>query len=346
MKTTLKLTIATALFMFFVGCSMDVTTIIEHPSQAAPGSSYNTSFISSYLYLNTAPRFSTTVTRDSIHLAVGLPVGWQVLSMNYYAATNFSAIKAINGISEAALQQALVDSFTAFESRKAPMTRDASVTTRLAHRTFQVYDSAASEALKVAIDSIANWQSFSARFGVTFAANTPTDTFIRGDSVSQIAGTTAPDTIGITMVPVFFYATIQTGTTLGDHRVFIFEKSGSMVSNKILNVDTGGMAMAKITLTNVAVVNRGVFAQKGAGLTVTPQQNSFLITLNSAMQGDIQTRILASDGTCVATMIMHSNDNGKSYQSIWDGGAVQAGAYLVECRQAGKRYSKTFIKLK
>ena len=346
MHPALKLILATALFMFFVGCSMDVTTIIEHPSQAAPGSSYKTSFISSYLYLNTAPRFSSTVTRDSIHLAVGLPVGWQVLSMNYYAATNFSAIKAINGISEAALQQALVDSFTAFESRKAPMTRDASVTTRLAHRTFQVYDSAARETLTVAIDSIANWQSFSARFGVTFAANTPTDTFIRGDSVSQITGATVPDTIGITMVPVFFYATIQTGTTLGDHRVFIFEKSGSMVSNKNFNVDTGSMAMAKITLTNVAVVNRGVFTHKGAGLTVTPQQNSFLITLNSAIQGEIQTRILAPNGTYVAEATMRTTDNGKSYQSIWDGGAARAGVYLVECRQAGKSYSTALIKFK
>ena len=200
MKRILQLALVTSAMYLLIGCSADSVQILSQATQAKPGDTITIKLVNAYLYLTDTSRLNAAATRDSFHVAFGLPDGWSVVSMSYYPAYNFKVPGILNGgIDTAALlnqdyskvtqqinrnldqsfaQNNLQDSLAKFEAGQMPMIRDNGMKAAFAGRTIDAHDQLNVTTIKVSTDSVKNWSAYSSIVSLICPAGTKTDTAV------------------------------------------------------------------------------------------------------------------------------------------------------------------------
>jgi len=91
----------------FTGCAIDYSQIVDHPAGAKPQDTISVSMINIVTVLSNSSRLIQRVTRDSLHVAMGLPQGWSVVSADCYIAEDTRLAKMIGSLEDTAATVAM-----------------------------------------------------------------------------------------------------------------------------------------------------------------------------------------------------------------------------------------------
>ncbi len=350
MKRMIAAGICSLSLMAMIGCTTDTAQIIEHPTTTQPGSTITVKLASAFAYGTFGKMYFSQVSRDSLHVLLGLPEGWSVEGIDCYVAKDYKAAKSLAEIQdfESLMQdpanqdlvQEFQDSLVSFELRKTPMPADPSLNGSLAGRSFtaSAYDPSQGD-IDVDADSITNWNAFSSKISLSYQAATKTDTFIVLDSAMKAAVQEGmpgmfflSDTVGITVVPMFVFARIKTGDEAGEYQLYYYTKTNSIANYN--DLDQGSMAYATVVLDPNAPVKTARNSTMTAGaLKANPAvfSGSTRIQLPSEAVSGAKVSILSLRGQVIKSF---GDISSGTSQISWDGTdqsgkRVKSGTYIV-----------------
>jgi hypothetical protein len=326
-STAIKLFLASVTVCFFIGCSIDSTDIIEHPISALPGAQFSVSVADMYVLLSNSKLLTQAVQRDSLHMAAGLPAGWSVQSIKFYAATGFKLTKYMGtGFDTTELLKLFMDSLAVYKTRAVAMATDAGAPAYLRANTFDA-DDTAGNTITINGDSVAQWLAYKGLINFNFPVGTVMDT-----AMPSTDTTLGIDTIGMKLIPIFIFATIKASTVLGVTNLFYYTKTGPVGTDSL---DPGSMAYATIFISS-SHVERGLGANQASGyleVVSNPFISGNLIYFKTAAANQSKLSIYSTGGQLVQTIPASSNT------ILWDktnssGMRVVPGSYIVKLEDA------------
>lgn len=352
MRILKSVVFAVSLFIL-AGCSSDVVQILEHPTIVKPGSVITVKLSSAFLHGAPGKSYWANISRDSLHVLLGLPEGWSVEGVDLYAAKHYKAAKILaeiedfesvmNGSYEDQFLE-LEDSLAQFESRKSPMPHNPSLNSALSGRSISARSYAAADSeVMVSADDVSNWNAYSSPVDIQYQAMTETDTFIVLDEAMKSAiqeympeMTFIPDTVGVTAVPFFVYATIRTGEEPGEYDIYYYSKTNSLSTYNEL--DQGSMTYATVVLDPdaPAPVRNYMTAVHSGGMRAIPaafsSRTRIQLPLNRSAEAGID--ILSLRGQLVRSF---TSIDSRSRFFVWNGTdqsgrEVKSGTYIVRHR--------------
>jgi hypothetical protein len=332
------------------GCSMDKTAIIQHPTNAQPNAAITVSLADMYILYDTAKTIHSTIVRDSVHFAAGLPAGWSIQSLTYYVGRNLKLASYIDTVVDTAgLAAAFAESLIVFKVRATPMTADASMANFLKHKSFkaELYSSTTDSAI-IQTDSVAQWLAYSDKCDVTLAAGSKPDKLIKNPDSSS-AGIV--DSIAITAVPVFIYATLKTGPYTGDFKLYYYTKTSRLVDPATLTnsmstayYDKGDMVWVPITLSLVSSAQIPFGSSSAAAFSVSPSslRQGAIAHITLPSNSGYSLGIYSTDGR----LIRQWKGGPASGDMQWNatdmnGRPVNAGMYLFRLQANGATTTKS-----
>ena len=245
------------------GCSLDRCQIISHPSAAKPGDTISVLFSDIYIIISTTPTLSATYARDSLHAGYGLPLGWSVLSSDYYIATGIRMSQMASLVSNPSQIMTLIqDSLAAYTARKSPMTADNGWRAFFTGRTFEAHNAANTDSIRVVANNIGQWSAYSSKISLSIPSGTKMDTGVALTALpisstiqAEIKALYKTDSIWVKAIPIVCFASIIAGQTAGTDTLLYYTKTDSISkSTSALNFDKGDMTYAPININpNIAV---------------------------------------------------------------------------------------------
>jgi hypothetical protein len=225
---------------FQAGCTLDSVIVLKHPSSVPGGSTFAVGAVDIILDVTASSLAADSVFRDSIHVGVGLPAGWEVLSAKVCAAPHFRPAKAsVNHLDTNLRNQLLLDTLGACESRAVDLAEDAGVRNFLLGRSIRVNASPDSlgPRFNLRTDTVPTWVGFGGRIDVRVPAGQAADTIL--------------DTTAFKALPVYVYLTIKAPATDTTVRLLYFSKTGKLDTNGFgggANQDRGGLVYRPVTV--------------------------------------------------------------------------------------------------
>lgn len=332
-KSLVKLFVIGAGLAGFMGCSFDQTIVIEHPDRVAPAQQFDVPVYNQYVYYCNSGTFVQAVMRDSAHLAVGLPNGWTAIAANFYVARQFKVINLMNSLDDTlALYKAIRDSSLLYKSRAAAMTQDNNFTSLLAGRTYETRAWNSDDSLTVNTSSVNSWKCYRGLANLSFPQGTTVDT-VMVDSLS--------DTIGLTVVPVFMWVTVQAKTAPGLDTLFYFSKTSKMPAvTDTGNIDIGAMVYAPVTVLGSQVMSRPV--ERSNQVTIRSTKDRISINLGSYAGEAVSVKIYSLSGVLIADL--SAELAAKSGAVEWNHGSsgAKSGIYIVRCATKSGMVTSSF----
>jgi hypothetical protein len=200
--------------------------------------------LNQYLVVFSGTSLTQNVNRDSIHLAVGTPDGYSVVSAKYYYANNLNILKLASKMDSAAAEQAAKDSANVYKSRATVMQNSPAFTDILKHRTYVASNADDTMTITVNTDVVKNWSSWDGKINITIPQGTAPDTTM--DTMGM--------PLGIISKSVFVWITLKAKSAMGLDTLLYFTKTGSMpVASDTANLDIGQIMYAPLKVTNSGV---------------------------------------------------------------------------------------------
>lgn len=350
MKRILKSAVCAVFLFVLVSCSSDVVQILEHPTTVKPGSVITVKLSSAFLHGVPGKNYWANISRDSLHVLLGLPEGWSVEGVDLYAAKDYKAAKILAEIQdiESVMNGAyddlfleLEDSLAQFESRKSPMSQNPALNSALSGRSISARPYAAADSeVVVSADDVPNWTAYSSPVDIQYQAMTKTDTFIVLDETMKAAiqeympeMTLLPDTVGVTAVPFFVYARIRTGEEPGEYGIYYYSKTNSL--STYTDLDQGSMTFATVVLDPdaSAPVRNSIATVHSGGMRAVPSAFSTKtrIQLPSKVSSYAKVEIVSLRGQLVR---LFSGIAPGARSFVWNGTdqsgrEVKSGMYLI-----------------
>jgi hypothetical protein len=332
------------------GCSMDRTAVIEHPTTAQPNAALTISLADMYVFYDTAKTIHSTVVRDSVHFAAGLPAGWSIQSITYYVGRNLKLASYIDtAIDTAGLAAAFAESLIVYKARATAMTADAGMADFLKHKAFkaELYSSS-SDTATIRTDSVAQWLAYSDKCDVTLAAGSKPDKLMKNPDTST-AGMV--DSIAITAVPVFIYATLKAGPYAGDFKLYYYTKTSRLVDPATLTnsmstayYDKGDMVWVPITLSLISSAGSPFGSSSAAAFSVSPSslRQGAIAHITLPSNSGYSLGVYSTDGR----LIRQWKGGPASGEMQWNatdmnGRPVNAGMYLFRLQANGATTTKS-----
>jgi hypothetical protein len=229
------------------GCTLDSVIVLKHPASVPKGGTFAVGAVDLILDVTGSQTPPDSIFRDSIHVGVGLPAGWEVLSAKACAAPHFRPAKAsINNLDTNLRNQLLLDTLGACEARAFALSEDAGVRPFLLGRNIRV--SASPESLGTRFnlrpDTVPRWMGFSGRIEVRVPAGQAADTVVADTSLAE-------DTTALKVLPVYVYLTLKAPEADTTVRLLYFSKTGPLDTAGIgdgTNQDRGSLVYRPITV--------------------------------------------------------------------------------------------------
>lgn len=223
------------------GCTLDSVIVLKHPASVPRGETFAVGAVDIILDAASSAATADSIHRDSIHVGVGLPAGWEVLSAKVCAAPHFRPAKASVNLLDTNLRNRLLhDSLDACESRAVALAEDAGVRTFLLGRNLNVNASPDSlgRRFNLRTDTVPQWVGFGGLIDVRVPAGQAADTIL--------------DTTAFKALPVYVYFTLKApaaaDTTV---RLLYFSKTGKLDTTGFgggANQDRGALVYRPITV--------------------------------------------------------------------------------------------------
>lgn len=360
--------IASSVFAFLVGCSgFDTTQVLVHPDEIEGSSTFDVALVNVYTLPDTAVTFTNNVLRDSLHVLVGLPADWSVVSasMSVVKTMTFRELMALqaNNVSEAELALQLIE----VQKNAVQIPADALLTEQIKNRKIMAHDQTGDAPSHEASFASADlWHGFSAPVNLTFEKGTAPDTVMPVDSAAKIAATLGmidtssakviygtqktwpiPDTIGLSMIPVMVFLKVKAPAMVTSDTLYYFTKSGKIatatspfvsligikdtaLSKKVASLEFGEMCYVPVRATQSSGLGRS------AGLAesrLSPQVMQFAdgsVRIHSNVASEMvgKAQIFTVTGLLIAEV-----DGSKDAVYQWNGNdnhqnRVAAGTYI------------------
>ncbi|MBL8026992.1 MAG: T9SS type A sorting domain-containing protein [Fibrobacteres bacterium] len=330
----------------YTGCAMDSIDISEHTNQTNAGGTVTAKFTSSIIVASNGSKLLQDVERDSIHFAVGMPEGWTVTSISYYAPLHYRPIKAFirdGEIDTLRMMLAIQESLAVFETRKTAMGLDNGMLSYLENREISTSDTAGNDTT-FSSGSISKWAGYKGYIGLNIAAGSSLDTFVV-DTASGLSN----DTISMSFIPVYIYVTLRAGTTNGVYPIVYYEKTGSMPDPKDtsdLTLDGGDFAYFPVRVGQTSAES-GILSAKGLALSLNvspnPSNGAVSFKYNSPIATQMKIEIFAVNGAIIRTLA--GNSTAYSGSVLWDGNdskglPVRPGIYMARVNNGTHKTSK------
>lgn len=243
---------------FLSACTLDSLVVLKHPASVPRGGTFAVGAVSLILDVTDSRAPADSIFRDSIHVGVGLPAGWEVLSAKACAAPHFRPAKAsINGLDTNRRNQLLLDTLGACESRAVALAEDAGVKPFLLGRNIRVSASPESLGTRFSLrpDTVPQWVGFGGRIEVRVPAGQAADT-IR-------------DTSALKALPVYVYFTLKASEADTVVRLLYFSKTGALDTNGLGagKEDRGSLVYRPIMVGSPVAVRSRPAPGDGAGLS-------------------------------------------------------------------------------
>ncbi len=251
MLRQLSVLAGTALFGVLIGCSgVDSTQVLVHPDSLVTSQTVDVAIVNLYTYFDTAGSvLSQDITRDSLHLMVGMPASWEV------SGVKAAVVNDMNTSALLALQGNLVDAQSAaallaqYEASATALAADDGVPASLVGDTVTARSGTGDGAIEVAVDDLAQARGFSGPVNITIAKGSNADTTLAFDSMIAFVGESGmvpdstmesanallnypllskPDSVGIVTVPVIIFMKLTAGPEVGDDTLVYFTKTAAM----------------------------------------------------------------------------------------------------------------------
>ena len=256
-RSILQTVFIASLLWLFAGCSLDRCQIISHPSAAKPGDTISVLFSDIYIIISTTPALSGTYARDSLHAGYGLPLGWSVLSSDYYIATGIKMSQMASLVSDPSQIMTLIqDSLAVYTARKSPMTADNGWSAYFTGRTFEAHNAANTDSIQVVASTIGRWTAYSSKISLSIPSGTKMDTSVALTALpisstiqAEIKALYRTDSIWVKAIPIVCFASIIAGQTVGTDTLLYYTKTDSIsTSTSAYNFDKGDMTYAPINI--------------------------------------------------------------------------------------------------
>lgn len=198
-------------------CTLDSLIILEQPAEVRKGESFQVGAVDIILDVGPASSPADSISRDSVHVGLGLPAGWEAVSAKACPAPHFHpASAAVNQLDTNLRNRLLHDSLAACESRAVDLVPDPGIQDFLRGRTLRVRASPDSlgRFFDLDVDTVPQWFGFSGRIDVSVPAGAPADTIL--------------DSLAFKALPVFILLTLKAPDREEAGRLLYFSKTGRL----------------------------------------------------------------------------------------------------------------------
>jgi hypothetical protein len=370
MKRLIYGSIVPLLLAVLIGCSgFDTSQVLVHPETAKPSETFDVALLNLYAYLANGTTVPAEVVRDSLHLLVGMPEGWEVVEASM-ALVDDLPVEALFALQNSVFDEAAMSAILQeYQSGAVPVAVDGMLPGALSGQTFNAHSVTADTDIAVAIDDIPSWAGFSAPVNIVIEAGS-TDTGIALDSVLSMAEaldmlddslqaqinalrnfSMVPDTIGVSMVPIALYLKIKAGDAEGEDTLYYFSKTAQMnpeTSQMVVqmmpdfsDLELGDMTYVPVTVSNSAAVSSERRHKARGNITVNSTSGTVHISLNNESLTNATIEIFNLQGNLIN--VLFSYTGGKTV--VWDGRDTRGvragtGTYLVKVTGGGITYAK------
>lgn len=340
-KTVARTVLAAIAAATLMGCGMDALESINHPEQARPGDEISVNLVNAFTLFSTGSALIQPVSRDSLHVGVGLPAGWSVEGVSYYVASHLNVFHMIDSIEDTAQIEAMMaESLEVYASRSTPMTVDETMAAFFAGKELPIGADTSDTARTVHGDSVDQWLSYGAAIGLNFPLFHQMDTVFAVNDTADTSGAldSLPmeiDSVGISVVPILIFAKLTAGQETGDIPLYYYSKTGPLPAEStdttIQNPDRGMLIeeMINIDMSN-AVIAANTPTGSPTGLTAVSDGRSGAVRIELPAKPAADTRlgIYSLEGELVHRFTP------PSASFVWDGANVSGeplpqGTYLM-----------------
>jgi len=316
----LKFTFAVAAAGVLIGCSSDRCAVIDHPSEVQADSTFDVVLTNFFVNGSPSATVMTAANRDSIHIAAGVPSGWDVLSASYCVDTSFNIATVLR--SSTPDTAALYTQLATYLTSITPMTPDAPLQDAMTGRTIKSHDNTNKTTVSVNTSNIDKWVGFSAPVNIVLAAGTKQDTTMPKADLLKILGANGVDTaalktsqplltyittVGFTVIPVVITLKVKASADAVNDTLYYYSKSAQMLSaSSTETIDIGDMVYVPVSIVAAAVKRSAirtigqnvVLSKNSSGIAVqftnsSPSQSVAIYNMN----GTLVERIGAVNGT-------------------------------------------------
>jgi hypothetical protein len=318
--TTARFIVSGAVLLLFVGCSVDMGEILEHPQQINPSKEFEVALVNQYaLFLNSSTA-AQAISRDSMHLAVGFPNGYSVVSAKCYYANGLNVLKMASAMDTAAAEKAMADSAVIYKSRATAMQGTPQFVALLKNRSYQAKDENG-DSMEVNTDAIKNWSAWGGRINLAIPAGTPADTSLitEGMAVSVISKS------------VFIWVTLKAKSTAGQDTLYYYTKTAALIDTA--TIDAGSIVYAPLKVTTAGTKPAYPSKQETAALSVwTTGGENVVVNFKAVYREALALEVFNISGMRVADLsAMLPGSNGTVTWSARRG-AVKPGMYILRLK--------------
>jgi hypothetical protein len=239
-RLILNSSFAAAALSLLSACTLDSLIVLKGPLSIGRADTFAFGAVDIILDASSSNQPADSIHRDSIHVGVGLPAGWQVVSAKACPAPHFRPAKAsVNGLDTNVRNRLLLDTLGACEGRAVALVDDPGVKEFLKGRTIRANASPDSlgRSFLLKADTVPQWFGFAGRIDVSVPAGAPADTVV--------------DTTAFKALPVYVYLSIKAGDRDTSVRVVLFSKTGRLDTaafSNSANQDRGALVYRPMTV--------------------------------------------------------------------------------------------------
>ncbi|MBN1760688.1 MAG: hypothetical protein JW863_20335 [Chitinispirillaceae bacterium] len=344
MRHVFLLISATIVLGVLIGCSgFDSTQVLVHPDTLTTSGTVDIALVNLYTYIDTAGSvISKDITRDSLHLLVGIPESWEV------SEVKTAVVDDMNTSDLLALQTSLVDEQMAagllaqYLASAVDATADDGVASALAGTPVDAHGASGDGTLSVAVEDLEQAKGFSVPVNITIEKGSKADTTLALDSmIAFVQGTgmvpdsvmqsvtellnypllKKPDSVGIVMVPVIVFLKITAGSTEGNDTLYYFTKTGAMdqepssiistiallspdMAPMLTGIESGDMTFMPVTVVDAAgtVSERGRVSFSGTRVTADRTTGTVRINPGTVIPENALVSVYSLQGNLITTL--------------------------------------------
>jgi hypothetical protein len=347
------LAISAGALLGLAACTLDSLIVLQQPAEVGKGESFQVGAVDIILDAGSASAPADSVYRDSIHVGLGLPAGWEVVAAKACPAPHFRpALASINKLDTNLRNRLLQDSLDACESRAFDLVQDPGIQAYLKGRTLRATASPESlgRSFNLKVDTVPQWFGFSGRIDVSVPAGAPADTVL--------------DTLAFKALPVFIHLTLKAPDRDEGVRLVYFSKTGRLDTaafSDAANQDRGALVYRPVRVGSPTSSGRGTDFHgfgRSAGLRLHRAPGGGYLVLLPSTSGAAPSSLFPSrlslelrdaSGALLRAWPMQELE-GRSSLS-WDGLDLQGrplgtGIYFLALSMPEGRFAASFVVLR
>jgi hypothetical protein len=328
---------------------------------ALPNEEITVTMTNLYTYLNNKRTvWIGNEVRDSVHLLIRAPEGYEILGAKSYVIPDFSFNEYFSQFKNGGIKNTLLKEYT---DKMQPMVRNVSLDSRFKGNGFKATN-VNDRAKTIPVNTNdGTWVGYSAKVDIRINNGDILDTIFAFDSVKNLLAqfgvdtasfnvdsvlATLPipikiDSIGVTTIPILIQATMRTRNTQGgSDTIYYYTKTAKLpapsLSNESSSGEYGSMMFTTLTIGNASVIIQNSLPHNNT-ITFKAYPNPFTQTIrffSSVSNNTPSFSIYSISGNLVNRVNLNQSGFAEWNGTDKNGIPVQSGRYIVRADNHGR----------